>query len=329
MVVEIQSNVPKNEMRIEMFLSDYCNYSCWYCSDEFHSKKVKWPDINTLLPNFLHMLEAYKRKGKKKFNIFLGGGEPTLWPDLISFIKAIKKDYDCCVSLHSNCSRTLRWWEQNSKYFDHVGMSVHHEKADVKHLSKVGDILFKNKVALYASVLMDPGHWDKCVEIAKELKKSKRKWLITTLQVHYPNLVYTDEQKKYLNKRVQRHSNPFYSLLEQKKKEPKTRKPTLIYSSGTIKYVDSHWLLLNGYNNFEGWECWVGVETVFVDKKGYIKGSCGNTIYNKTDYFNLYDADFMDKFEFDLEPTICNTSRCICQPEVNCTKRKINESKYS
>jgi MoaA/NifB/PqqE/SkfB family radical SAM enzyme len=323
MVVDIKSNVPNNEMRLELFLSDYCNYKCWYCSPDFNSKTVHWPEVNTILPNFISLLDYYSSQGKDKFTIFIGGGEPTLWPGLIDFVKGIKEKHNCTVSIHSNCSRTLRWWEENAKYFDHIGMSVHHEDADGEHLAKVGDIIYKNKVALYASVLMDPSHWHKCVALIETLKRSKQKWLVTGLQILHPNVKYTQEQTKYLEKRVHRHSSPLHSWFVQKRKEPKTYKPTITYNSGKTNTVDTHWLLLNGYNNFKGWNCNVGIETAFIDKKGNIRGSCGNTLYNQDNFYNIYDKDFKSNFKPKLVSVECKQTSCICQPETNCTKRKL------
>lgn len=188
-------------MRFELFLSDYCNFQCWYCSKDFNGKTVSWPKLDVLLPNFLHLLDYYKAAGKETFIIHIGG-EPSTWPGLIKFVTEIKKHHNCIISLTTNGSRTLRWWNQNVKHFDS----------------------------------------------------------------------------------------------------------------------------LNGYNNFKGWTCNVGVETAFIDKKGNIRGSCGNKLYNKDFYYNIYDPEFKISFKPIIGPVECKMSSCYCQPEVNCTKRIPNDT---
>lgn len=306
-------------MRFELFLSDYCNFQCWYCSKDFNGKTTPWPKLDLLLPNFLYLLSYYESIGKQKFIIHIGGGEPSTWPNLIEFVTTIKKHHDCIVSLTTNGSRTLRWWNENVKHFDHIGLSVHHEQADAKHLSKVGDIIYKNKVAMWASVLMDDKEWDKCVAIIDTLKTSKYKWSISSDQIHSESINYSEEQKAYLDKRIQRHNSRIYEFFVNKRKRPKYYKPT-VYIDDQIKKVPTHWLLLNGYNNFKGWLCNVGVDTAFIDKKGNIKGSCGNKLYNKNFYYNIYDENFKINFNPIIAPVICNMLQCLCQPEVNCTK---------
>ena len=326
LIDRIKSNTPSDTMRFELFLSDYCNYQCWYCSDEFHSKTVQWPSIEPLLSNFLYLLDYYKAIGKQRFIINLGGGEPSLWPGITDFVKGIKAHADCIVSLTSNGSRTLRWWEENAKHFDHILLSVHHEKVDPLHLSQVGDIVYKSNVPLWSSVLMDPNEWDKFVNIIKTLKKSQYKWSITATQIHHHTISYTQEQKNFLEKKKHRGNNVFYELFVNRK-SPKYPKPSIFYK-GKSKKVSAHWLLLNGFNNFKGWQCNVGVDTAFINKQGNIKGSCGNKLYGEDFFFNIYKEDFKEMFNPDITPVICDMSRCICQPEVNCTKINLNKVKY-
>lgn len=315
----IVSNNPSNVMRLELFLSDYCNYQCWYCSKDFNGRTTRWPKLDVLLPNFLHLLDYYVAYGKNKFVIHIGGGEPSQWPNLVEFVSGVKKHHNCIISLTTNGSRTVRWWNENVKHFDHVGLSVHHEQVDAAHLATVGDIIYKNKVAVWASVLMDSAAWDKCIGIIDTLKKSRYKWAITSDQIHAENINYTDEQKKYLNKRTQRANSIFYDLFVNNKKRPRYEKPT-VHIDNHYKKVPTTWLLLNGYNNFKGWSCNVGVDTAFIDKTGNIRGSCGNKLFNEDFYYNIFDEDFKIKFKPNIKPVVCEMTSCVCQPETNCTK---------
>ena len=323
-IIKIESSGPNDVLRLELFLSDFCNYQCWYCSKDFNGRTVRWPKLDPLLDNFIHLLDYYKSKGKTKFIIHIGGGEPSQWPELVEFVSGIKKHHKCIISLTTNGSRTLRWWHENVRHFDHIGLSVHYERADPEHLKNVGDIIYENNVSMWASVLMDPNHWDYCVSIIEKLKESKHKWSVSSDQLHWNSLVYNNEQKEYLDKRIQRPNGILYEYFVNKKKRPQYHNPIVYFENRKTK-VSNHWLSLNGYDNFEGWECHVGIETVFIDKTGKIRGSCGNKVFGEDFYYNIYDENFKEQFNPTLQPTICHTSRCICQPEVNCTKINLGE----
>jgi len=255
---------------------------------------------------------------KKKFIIHIGGGEPTLWKDLIPFSKSIKDKFNCSISITTNGSRSIRWWKHNSKFLDHVSISVHHESVDPTHISKVGDILYKNRVALWCLVLMDPNCWKKCLDLIDILKKSKYQWSINARPIFHPDIKYSEEQKKFLETKT-RHPGLLYNLFVEKLKEPKYIGPTVYFKNFTKK-VKENWLVINGYNNFKGWSCNVGVETLFIGKTGNIQGICGNLLYQKDYFYNIYEDNFKNKFNPDIIPTTCQTDVCHCQPEVNCSK---------
>jgi organic radical activating enzyme len=319
-IKKIESMMPDNLLRVELFLSDYCNYKCWYCTPEFWGKNYKWPELKSFQENIFHLFKHYEKLGKDKFLIHIGGGEPTIWPDLINFINFIKKNFKSLVSVTSNCSRSLNWWEENSKNFDHIHMSVHFEKAIPEHLKNVGDILYKNNCGLYSSVLMDPNHWDRCLEIIETLKSSKYQWSITSCQIVHKDINYTEDQFYFLKNKNIRRPAFFKSFFTQR---PKYSKPKITFSNNKTERIREHWLNLHGYNNFEGWLCNVGVDTIFIDKKGNIRGSCGTTLYGEDFYYNIYDTEFSKKFNTNLNPIICRMKRCACQPEITCTKTNL------
>jgi hypothetical protein len=59
-----------------------------------------------------------------------------------------------------------------------------------------------------------------------------------------------------------------------------------------------------------------------------MRGGCGETLYNLDYHFNIYDDDFLEKFNLKIVPTICKkTGVCDCQPETNSRKRYLESSK--
>jgi hypothetical protein len=60
---------------------------------------------------------------------------------------------------------------------------------------------------------------------------------------------------------------------------------------------------------------------VFIDLNGNITGSCQQKIYNKNEYYNIYDIDFTDNFNAVIAPVTCKQLGCYCVPEINMAKK--------
>lgn len=321
-IIKIESNISLDILRIELFLSNVCNYSCWYCFPGYHEGDVKWPKFEQVVDNLSHIIDYYKSNlNKKEIHLHIIGGEPTLWKDFGKFVKYFNEEKKCIISISSNGSRTTRWWEEYGHYVNHVMLSCHHERVDPKHISAVGDILYKKDRTVNGMVLMDPNNWDKCLGIVAELKNSKYFWPITVLEVHHNLSKYTQDQKTYLSRPIKRYPEINYWLRAETM--PRSN-PTVIYNDGTKETVKRNWLSLNGFNYFRGWECNIGVDTFFIDKNGDIRGGCSQPLYNLDRYYNIYDENFLENFKPNIIPTICKKQGvCDCQPETNARKRKI------
>ena len=318
MIKQIINSQDSKTLRIEFMIGNTCNHKCWYCFTGSNEGEYRWSDdFDTTVNNLFHLLDHYKKYGKERFEIHIVGGEPTLWPQLGKFAKTIKENYNSWISISSNGSRTLRWWEKYSQYFDDIMISVHHEYADVDHIIQVCDIAYTKGPVVNAMVLMDPFAWNKCIEIIARLKTSKKRWFINSMAVMHNTINYTHEQKKYISRSIKRFPNPFWLLKKIKnlKKDPK-----IVFENGKTKTVNRNWLGLNNYTNFKGWLCNIGVDNLYIDKDGRITGSCRTVLFEN---YNLYDPDFIKKFNPEIKPKICDRSFCGCQPEQLLDKIKI------
>lgn len=314
-------STPGDVFRISYMVSNLCNYDCSYCfpgsNEGTHRYNKDWQLVAN---NMKHLFSHYKQNSNKKiFDINITGGEPTLWPDLHKFCLDIKQDNDVMISLQSNGSRTLRWWQENGSVFSKVLLTAHHKDADIGHLITVADTLYALGVFVVVTVCMDPDHWEECVKIVEELKKSRRRWYIR-LQKLEGNFEYTDEQKKYFKNPVKRLPGIIYAWKNRHKfynKESKVR-----FNNNKIKTMSSHEISLNHWNHFNGWSCNLGVDSIFIDLGGNITGSCQQKIYGEDFYYNINDQDFVEKFSPTIAPTKCRQLGCYCVPEINMTKSK-------
>lgn len=318
--IEIISN-PKNVFRISHVISNVCNYKCYYCFPNCNTGTHKYfNDYKLVVKNLRHIFDYYqKNTDKNKFDINITGGEPTVWPDLHNYCKEIQQHHDVMTSIQSNGSRTLRWWKENAKIFSKVLLSYHHKEADLKHFTEVANICYEEGTFVVVTVCMDPLNWDQCLAAIDYFKSNSRnRWYIRLQHLEGNNIVYTDEQKKFLLKTVQRIPNLIYAFSHRKKFYDKESR--IKFDNGSIKKAEQHEITINEWNHFLGWECNLGVDSFQINYDGSISGGCGQSLFN---YSNIYDENFTKVFSPEIKPVVCNIDTCGCVPEINLSKRMI------
>jgi len=315
-----------SNLDIEFVLGNTCNYKCSYCFPGSNEGTQRWPDVDLTLKNFSILLDSYKNKNR--IHLKLVGGEPTLWPNLLTFVKELKSKYNIIISMSTNGSRTIRYWEEISTYFDDIQISVHHEQADLDHLIAVSDVIYKtNQTIFSANVLMDPRSWDKCVAITEYLLSHSDGWMVAVVPVQFDGLTrYNSEQQQYVavkNKRMP--PMPWVQKLIDLGKLPPEKnynKSIATFADGTTKEVDGHYLINNQLNRFKGWECNLGVDRIFINGEGQLEGACQTELFNNQ--LNIREIEFESKMpNISIAPIICNKEICGCSAETRLTKQRL------
>lgn len=319
-ISRIETMESKKRLRIEYMVGNYCNYKCWYCSPYANGGDTRWHhDYDELIDNFKYLLDFYVKHGRNKFEINILGGEPSIWPDVARFARDMKKEYNAKITMTTNGSRTLRWWDENASAFDKILFSYHHKEVkDINQYIEVLDLVYSKGIPINALVLIDPTIYDDCVDAIELMKqRSKYSWFICAMEVHPPQ--YTEEQKGIFLKNVKRMP-PMWRIFKDEYENILKGKTTVIYDDGSKEKVERNFFSLNNLNNFQGWTCNIGIENINIQKDGKISGSCGNLVYGEDTFYNIYDSDFTQKFNPKLVPTLCTKTACWCQPEMLMTK---------
>ncbi len=318
-LVRVENGWNKQVLGIDLSLGNVCNYKCWYCFPGANEGDHKFPDYETFKNNITHLLNHYKNNGKEIFDISYVGGEPTHWPKLIEFTKYLKENFNCLISMTTNGSKKMEYWEKIAPYFDRIHMSCHHQYVDVEKFRDVCDYLYTQNVVISVSAMMDPNSWDKCIDLVEQLKKSKKRWTIRYVELLGHNISYTDEQLKILNKHRARGPNLFWFW-----RNNKYYKSKVVVTSDTGKRIrlKDNGILLNRWNSFYGWECSLGVDWLHIGTTGHVSGTCGELLYNDTKIYNLRDKDFTTQFNPMICSTTCKQLTCNCMAETNMPKNK-------
>jgi hypothetical protein len=271
--------------------------------------------------NITHLINYVKENSDKTvFDIHFCGGEPSHWPKLLDFVKYLKDEFNCLISMTSNGSKQMEWWSKAAPYFDRIHLSCHHEFVDLEHFRNLCDYLYEHNVIPSASVMMDPKEWDKCFNISEYLKDSKYRWTIRYVEIIDPTVSYTPEQQSVISKHRARMVHPVYFWWHNKYY---TNKVTVTDVNGKKYRIQDNEMLLKKRNNFYGWQCSVGENWLNVSMDGLLGGTCNQTPFNELEKYNLYDADFPNKFKPVIGPVTCQQTICNCSPETNMPKRKV------
>jgi MoaA/NifB/PqqE/SkfB family radical SAM enzyme len=311
MITEIKNNIRKDTVIIDMSVGNICNYQCWYCFKGAHEGNYKWYNYELLIKNTNHLLKWYIKNGKTRFDIHFVGGEPTHWPYLLDYIKYLKKNYNCLISMTSNGSKKLSLWNELGNYFDKVHLSYHYSQSNLQKFTSVADLLYSKGVIVSVNAMMDPIKWDNCINAVEQMKKSNYRWSIRYCEI-LSDVPYTEEQRKVLQKHKARNSNYFWFLFNNKYKRLSVKVNN--------KRVLENYLLVNKLNNFKGWHCNLGIDWVHIGPDGYIGGTCGEFVYNEKEKYNFRSTDFVDVFDPKFSSVICTKDSCNCIPETNITK---------
>jgi MoaA/NifB/PqqE/SkfB family radical SAM enzyme len=302
---------------VDWNMSSICNYDCYYCNEVFHDGKVKFPDIQ-VAKNVVDKIELeYKEKDFAYFNLL--GGEPTAWKHLEEFSYYVKKVNDKNIlQLVTNGSRSLQWWVKHAKFIDRIIVSVHVAQCDIKELvSKFNTIV--NETDIRFVITMDVKLFDKCVEYynyAYDNLSDKIKLLPKPLRVQLGGplknqlMPYTKEQKitiQNLKEKWAYHKSRQYSSHIRQ------------YSSQMMQDgtpIDIVKLITNEENNWKGWACWIGIETISITRNGDVKiGIACNPHLKLGTIKNL-------NFKIPMKPVKCMYDKCSCWADIQTTKIK-------
>jgi hypothetical protein len=283
--------------------------------------------------NLEHLISTYKTKfNKTNVRLTINGGEPTLWPELGEFVKRMHESTGCRITLNTNGSRTIRWWEEYANYFDDIQISVHREQCDVNHIKQLLDLIYtKTDTFCGAQVLMDPLAWDTSMSILNQLIDHPTPWLVKTVLITDPTTgaVMPNYQTEHLNfMRGAVKKRPPEDYIEHMKSSGKIdetdkKEAKIIFSNGTEEPYNTFRLMENDWNKFYGWDCNVGIDRLGISYSGEVEGNCGEKVFDTS--LNINDPEFIGKFKPEMiAPIKCKKIYCDCTSDIRVTKRKNN-----
>jgi MoaA/NifB/PqqE/SkfB family radical SAM enzyme len=291
-------------------LGNTCNYSCSYCPKALHDGSNRWPDPE-VIKNFIRkVVEAHPTK---KIYFEFTGGEVTMYKHFTEICQYCT-ELGVKVGLISNGSRTIRYWEENKQYFDHVCLSYHPEFADEDHFIDVVKLLH-NDIRTHVNIMMSPQKFERCYKLADKVKDLGNLSMALQPLIHdFGDKLYdyTTEQLKVFDTQHELFTKhiKFTKRFDYYRGAMKTVKV-----DGNTQVSSAHRFISEKTNDWSGWKCYAGVEQLIVDMDGHFyRGWCkvGGRL-GKIDDINL---------KLPTDPVICNKTMCHCNFDIMSTKEK-------
>jgi MoaA/NifB/PqqE/SkfB family radical SAM enzyme len=300
-------------------LINTCNYSCLYCHDDLNNGSISPLNYDNVL-NFIESVFLYGKEVNRKLHFEFGGGEVTYYKGFGDLIRSIS-ERNGEVTIVSNGSKKLSWWQENARYLSGVSLSFHIN--DIKSESQfieVSKVLEASQTTrFHVNIMMVPERFDDCLAFAKTLKQEVR--CSIALQPLFEGFGHGGITKKYpYTPEQEQIMKDFRGRPELKTLPPSMAELEVKYADGTTKNLSTFDLIANDQTNFVGWDCYAGIDSLVVTFSGDIYRSW---CMQDGPIGSIYDEDI----ELPTLPTTCRTK--ICQCGVDLSAKKINTNLVS
>lgn len=325
-------------------LGNQCTYKCSYCAKECHDGSFPWPTVEESLKVVDTLDSLYKKSYKKKTIYFeLLGGEVTLWKGFDTLTNHINKTKNKTM-LVTNGVKTLDWWEKNYFLFEHVTLSFHPEFADPVHFGRVANLLHKHNISVSILLLMYPNEWEKCIFAYSYFKKNCPSIFFSVQKLNFlptsklatqlsdserqgEALPYTDAQLQWMRENsTHRGRISLHTIFNRKKYLALTNAFFLKKSNSWSKTISSSYLTTSNLNNWKGWNCYVGIDTLSLEQNGDVKKSVMCKVspplgsWRKVEH--LKKVENLDTIVWPKTPVVCHYNSCTCTHDFKARKEK-------
>jgi organic radical activating enzyme len=267
--LHFRSPEDENRVVVEWLLATICNHRCSYCPDELHDGQRGWLPWSVVEPFCRRLVGHYR---DRDMTFLLTGGEPTLYPDLLPLADLIHH-LGGAVAILSNGSRRLVWWEQAVTRLDEVLLSYHCEFAHRPRFMELTTFL-ASRVALQVNLVMVPDRFDECLAVGHEIERRA-----PNAVVHYKPLM---EDWRRMHGYAPHH---WEQLVTANAAAPdRTRFPggsvlkgdlVARRTDGNVHAVTPIELIIKGENHWLGWDCSIGIDSLFIRGHEVYRSACG------------------------------------------------------
>ncbi len=301
MALRHQFEKTENILLVDWCVSNICNFACSYCPEHTHAGTHPFMPIKNILLFSDRIVDHYVKKLHKEVYFLYTGGEVTLYKDFIPLIRT-QKENGHRVSISTNGSRRLSFWQEVKKYLFQVSMSYHDEYTDLDHFINVINLI-KSDTYTHVNIMVQPDRFQQCLDAAYRVLHETDDITID-LQIVLRDFIepypYTNQQRRLIIA-VGKEINGKLKL--KRKRDSYRGLMKLVFRDGSHELVKPGDLLTRNLHAWRGWSCYIGLEILVVDLNGDIYRSwCGDA----GKIGNIND----EQIHFPTKPHICGRAYC-------------------
>lgn len=166
-----------------------CNYDCMYCSTELHDSDSAIVSLSELQQRWIVLYEKTKHKNKK-YNIQIGGGEPTVNKNLIPFLEWLVEKYSdqiAYIGVASNGSANTNYYLKLFQCISGLVFSTHTEYINEKKFFHTAKACAKyavyNKKLFEINIMNEPWASDDITRFVNTCQKLKIDYTIYNIDM--------------------------------------------------------------------------------------------------------------------------------------------------
>lgn len=284
----------QNSIKVEWNIGKRCNFDCTYCPSAIHDNHSPHTDIKILKSTVDRLSQI-----NKPLRLSFTGGEPCVHPK-ISELLSYAKQHASWINVTTNGTRKAEWYAKQP--LNHIVFSLHFE-------SKGWSRCLKNIIATHGlvdipiqvNVMAHHKHMENVKTAVEILENAGVKHVIRRIR-------WTEKHDQFDD---MRYSSEDLDWILQKQA---TSLPNCEIDDNY--YLHANDIIKEHKNQFKGWQCHVGLESLMINWDGEIHratcrvgGSLGNI--------------YKDNFEIPKQPVICSREWCTCAADIPVTKNSL------
>lgn len=316
--VTCRGREPGSVLNVNWVITRRCNFSCSYCTA--YDNSVAYPSERELKS----AVDKIAKLGRADVKVVLTGGEPTIHPGYVGFVKHMAERLPNLSTLRTetNLSRTPRFYRDLVEATkDHAGIlafhgSYHFEFTALDRFLANARFLSEHGIDVQLRLLAHPERMPEVRWLAAELSAHRGPHLalvVKTVRKHfgaYPDDRYTEEDLVWLSE-----------VHDTEELERAIAVDFAPAGEGAARserrYFSPNGMIASGLNRFRGMCCFAGVEMLSIGLGGGLDGAvCFRG--SKAERPNIY-RDPAIPLAF-LEPVICPFDACGCPEDIAISK---------
>ncbi|MGB8275189.1 MAG: radical SAM protein [Alphaproteobacteria bacterium] len=323
--VTAAGRAPGEVLNLNWVITPHCNFTCSYCTA--YDNAASYPSLDDLKS----AADKIARLGRGDVKVVLTGGEPTVHPGYVPFVRYLADRLTGLTTLRteSNLSRTPRFYREflaamaGRAAILAFHASYHFEFTDMDRFLANARFLSEQGIDVQIRLLAHPEHMAQVRRLAHDLSEQRNPHLtliVKTIRKHFwsePDDRYTKDDLAWLSdvhddEDIVRSIAVTYERSEGERSGGGMRTETRMFSPNEM--------IAKRLNRFQGMGCHAGAEMLSIGASGDLdRAVCFRRM--RTQRPNIYrDAEIPRDY---LRPVICPFQACGCPEDIAISKVRV------